>query len=219
MQIDRDFERTVHLSNGQLVHIRLLRPGDERLLLEGFSNLSTEGRYQRFHGAVAELSPTWLHYLADVDQRDHIAVGAYSDTAPQHGLGVARCVRFPEDPTAAEVAVTVVDRAQHQGLGSMLFGVLSVAAYERGIQRFRACVLGSNANALSLIHGLTPLTSEHCSQGEVEIGMDVARIAESVASLEGDHPGRALLKLAAQGLVFRPPRSRMSASPAPPAPH
>lgn len=206
MRIDSKFEHTARLANGQRVHIRLLRPGDEALILDGFRQLSEDSRYERFHGAVTALSPEWLRYLAAVDQQDHIAVGAYSDIDPPHGLGVARCIRLEDDPRSAEVAVTVVDRLQGQGLGTLLMGLLVVAARERGIDHFRACVRGGNVAALALVKGLTPRVTSRCSAGEVDLDVDLSGVTEAELPLAAAHPTRALLRLAAQGVPFRPPK-------------
>ena len=70
------------------------------------------------------------------------------------GLGVARYVRLPHEPTVAEVAITVVDSHQGRGLGTMLLGVITRSAVDNGIETFVAHVLGGNVAMLNLLTAL-----------------------------------------------------------------
>ena len=66
------------------------------------------------------------------------------DEKTGEGLGVARYVRNPERPDAAEVAVTVIDDRQGKGIGTLLLEVLSARAREEGIATFTALMLAAN---------------------------------------------------------------------------
>ncbi|MFW2389726.1 MAG: hypothetical protein ACN4G0_15415, partial [Polyangiales bacterium] len=48
---DDAYRESVQLAGGQRVHLRLMRPSDKRLLLEGFESLSPDSRYARFMSA------------------------------------------------------------------------------------------------------------------------------------------------------------------------
>lgn len=88
-----------------------------------------------------------LRYLTNVDGRDHVAIVATTlpdASGREVGLGVARFVRAREDPTLAEVALTVVDSAQHKGLGRILGIAIARAALERGVRRFTGPILRDN---------------------------------------------------------------------------
>ncbi len=135
------------LRDGTHVVMRHIRPADAAELRRAFDRLSPESRYRRFFGGVPHLTDASLHYLTDVDGRDHVAIVATTDgNAPETdvGLGVARFVRLPGEPTVAEAAVTVVDESQRKGLGRLLATKLAQAARERGIHTFRADVLADN---------------------------------------------------------------------------
>ncbi len=59
-------------------------------------------------------------------------------------VAVARFVRIPNVPDAAEFAIVVGDSYQGQGLATELLSRLARAAAERGIARFRATMLADN---------------------------------------------------------------------------
>jgi GNAT superfamily N-acetyltransferase len=135
------------LRDGTHVVVRHIRPSDAPELRRAFDRLSPESRYRRFFGGVPQLTDASLHYLTDVDGRDHVAIVATTDGPEPDGatgLGVARFVRLQDEPTVAEAAVTVVDDSQRKGLGRLLATKLAEAARERGIHTFRSDVLADN---------------------------------------------------------------------------
>ena len=143
------------LRDGSQVLIRPVVPADKPVLREAFTRLSEESRYRRFMQPVRELSERQLDYLTNIDQTSHLAWIAVDSTKRSHpGLGVARCIRSPKDPTVAEVAVTVVDSHQGKGLGTLLLVVLTRAAVQQGITTFVAHVLTENAPMLNLFTAL-----------------------------------------------------------------
>ena len=136
---DEAYHETVHLNDGQRVHLRLMRPSDKRLLLDGFERLSPSSRYARFMSAKSRLTERELQYLTEVDGVDHFAMGALRRrfVSSDEGVGSARFVRLAEQPDTAEAAVTVLDDFQGQGLGSILLQRLIEAAWEREVRWFR----------------------------------------------------------------------------------
>lgn len=144
------------LRDGTRVRIRPITPADKERLQRGMQALSLESRYRRFMGAKKRLTSAELRYLTEIDHRSHLAWIAVDPTAPdQPGVGVARCVRLPDEPAIAEAAITVADSHQGRGLGTVLLRVLVAAARERGIEAFRAYVLADNAPMLHILarHG------------------------------------------------------------------
>jgi RimJ/RimL family protein N-acetyltransferase len=146
----RPWARPVVLRDGQPVLIRQVQPTDAALLADGFARLSVRSRRSRFLIAKNHLSPSELRYFTDVDHHDHEALGAVS-LADGSGVGVARYIRHPHDPQAAEIAVTVVDSWQGRGLGTQLVAQLTERARQEGIHRFSALVSADNAAVLALL--------------------------------------------------------------------
>lgn len=143
------------LRDGLRVLVRPIEAEDRDRLQVGLHRLSAASRYQRFHAAVAELSPEQLRSLTDVDQVNHIAWIALDPATPgEPALGVARCIRLPRDPHIAEVAVTVLDAYQGRGLGTLLLGLVSQSAASQGIQTFRAYVREDNGAMLRIFKDL-----------------------------------------------------------------
>jgi RimJ/RimL family protein N-acetyltransferase len=143
----------VTLRDGAVVVVREVRPGDAALLADGFARLSEESRRLRFLSAKERLTAAELRYFTEVDHHDHEALGALDETDGR-GLGVARYIRHPDDPEAAEVAVTVVDEWQRRGLGTELLTRLIDRAREEGVRRFTALVSADNDATIGLLQGV-----------------------------------------------------------------
>ncbi len=193
------------LRNGLVVVVRPILPGDKERLIDGFARLSEASRYRRFGTPVRRLSDEQLRYLTEIDYDDHMAWVALDPSAEEEaGLGVARYVRLPGEPTVAEAAVTVVDSHQGLGLGSILLGVLGLSAVAHGIRTFRAYVLEENDAVQELFAGLgaemhhdgpmlrvdVPLPEDPAALPDTPTG----RVFRAVAShmlppLDGRYPG------------------------------
>jgi RimJ/RimL family protein N-acetyltransferase len=195
----------VELRDGSQVLIRPIEPRDGEMLLAGFEMLSPESRYRRFFTPLTTLDSRWLTYLTEVDHRDHEALVAES-VATGEPVGVARYIRLPEQPTAAEMAVTVVDHWQGKGAASALLALLSRRAQAEGITRFHATCLAENRAVLELLRGFATERSEKTTGNVVEIDMDLP------AELERGNPLHAALTHAASGtLTFRHPQPTRAA--------
>jgi RimJ/RimL family protein N-acetyltransferase len=138
------------LRDGSTVLIRPVRGTDAPLLADGFARLSARSRRMRFLGSKTTLSAAELRYLTEVDHYDHEALGALSP-AGERGVGIARYIRDPDDPRAAEIAVTIADDWQGRGLGTELLARLSDRARQAGIGRFTATVAADNAAMTRLL--------------------------------------------------------------------
>jgi RimJ/RimL family protein N-acetyltransferase len=142
------------LSDGRVIVIRPIRPDDIGRLRAAHGRLSPLTRYRRFMTSKPYLSAADASYLADIDGCDHYALVATfaqsedDDAAPI--IAVARFVRSPEDPAAAEFAIVVDDEWQGDGVGRELMGRLVDAAVTRGVLRFQATMLADNVAIMRL---------------------------------------------------------------------
>lgn len=162
------------LSDGRAILIRRLTPADSTALAEAFSRLSDESRRLRFHAPKPRLSDAELRYLTDVDGRDHEALVAI-DPVTRDGVGSARFFRDGEDPSRAEVAVTVVDDWQHRGVATALLTQLSAHARQEGITRFTALTTSENRTAQDLLSRLgNPVRVVHSGAGVLEYEIELA---------------------------------------------
>jgi RimJ/RimL family protein N-acetyltransferase len=154
------------LPGGMVVRVRGVRPSDEAALRAAFHALSAETRYQRLLAHVHDLSDELWRYLCDVDGHNHVALVAFraDDRRP---VGVVRFVRHALDPTVAEMAVTVTDSCQRQGLGTQLLELLVDAARERSIRAFVAHALPSNVAVRRLLASFGTLDARRFGGEEV----------------------------------------------------
>lgn len=165
-------ERAI-LRDGTEVLLRLVTADDKELLREGFDRLSPESRYARFFTPKMRLSDDELEYLCNVDQHNHVAIGAVR-IADGKGLAIARFIRLG-DTNVAEAAIAVADEAQGLGLGRLLFERLVEAATERGIERFRCEVLGVNASMKQLVDAIAPEHKTEVSSGVMSIDFELPK--------------------------------------------
>jgi RimJ/RimL family protein N-acetyltransferase len=165
----RELEREVVLRDGARLRLRPIRPEDQDRLITFYDRLSRHTAYQRFFTVMKRLPPNWAHLLANVDYERRLALLA------EHGLpedpelvGVARY-----EPTGqadmAEIAFVIQDGWQNRGLGTLMLDALLAAAEARGIRRFRAYVLASNARMIDLLVRFTDVQERRMESGVTEL--------------------------------------------------
>lgn len=167
-----DYEERASLRDGTLVLLRMVRPTDKEVLLRGFEQMSEHSRFLRFLVPKNALSEEELRYLTEVDGENHFAIGALrleGEAETTDGLGIARMIRYTDNPTVAEAAIAVADSVHGLGLGTLLFMRLVAAAGERGVQRFRCEVHASNTAMKDLIIGVNPEYSVEVGAGVMSI--------------------------------------------------
>lgn len=140
----------VEMADGAEALLSPLGPEDRGLLEEGLEELSALSRYTRFGQGRGHLSGAELDYLSNVDQQTHVAWGVAVDG---EGAGVGRYIRMDE-LGCAEIAVTVLDRFQNRGLGTILFKCLVAVARADGISEFCFEVMPTNLPANRMIRGI-----------------------------------------------------------------
>ena len=154
------------------ITIRPLVPSDRRALVFASHHLGERSRYQRFFTAKPELAPRDLARLLDVDHWHHEALIAFSPP-PRAPIGIARYVRLHDDFEAAEVAITVVDEWQRNGVGTALLAALTERAVRAGIRHFSVSMLRHNAGARALAGGLGRPSAAGGAGGLVELVFDL----------------------------------------------
>ncbi len=160
----RDFQLSSALRDGTPVTIRIARADDRPRLVTAFAKLDPQSIYTRFFGYRKELSESVLGHLDAPDFDHYVALLAtLGSGADKVVIGAASYVVL--DPTAAgltaEVAFLVEEDFHGQGLAGKLLAALIDVARSRGITRFEADVLSSNAAMLRVFRrsGLPMTTS------------------------------------------------------------
>jgi acyl-CoA synthetase (NDP forming)/GNAT superfamily N-acetyltransferase len=184
--------------DGRVVHIRDLRPDDLSDVQELHERASDQAIYLRFFSADREAARRYAAHLLDPDER-RCVLGAYSGTELV-GLGV-----FERDNEVAEFALLVVDAAHHGGIGTLLLEHLIAEARGRGVRRFIAEMLTSNAAMLQVMRdlGFTATTSSAAGETHVEFTLEITEPVISAISAREQLAGVASLRplLAPRSLV------------------
>ncbi|WP_137724772.1 bifunctional GNAT family N-acetyltransferase/acetate--CoA ligase family protein [Prescottella subtropica] len=149
----RDFPRhwlaDVLASDGGVVHLRPIVPGDAEKLVAFHGKLSERTRYLRYFGPYPTMSRRDIVNFTTVDHHDRVAfVASLGDEI----IAVGRYERLRDvgDGLSAEVAFVVADSHQGRGLGPILLEHLAGAAAENDLTMFVAEVLAENRNMVSV---------------------------------------------------------------------
>ena len=160
------FMTTMRVDDQELT-VREIRLDDVDRLQRMFTRLSPDTVYHRFFSPVVEPRRSALVWLTAVDHDRRDALVALD------GDEIVAVARYDSRPGAAsaEVAVTVEDAWQHQGIGGRLTKRLARRAVDHGIESFVATVLADNRSALGLLRKLSPDASVHFDGGGYEASM------------------------------------------------
>ncbi|GAC1331498.1 MAG: hypothetical protein NVSMB17_09580 [Candidatus Dormibacteria bacterium] len=183
------------LNDGTRLTFRPIRPDDKGSLQRGIEQMSPESRYRRFFAPLDHLSEAQLTYFTEVDQVDHVAwLGILAGDPDEKAIAVARFIRIPGQPAAAEAAVTVIDEFQGRGVGRAMLVVITREAIARGITCFSMFVLGEIRAMLGLLHDAGAISDgvhECVFQMHVDLPDRVEDLNESAAPR--------ILRVAAEG--------------------
>jgi len=182
------FVFTMPARNGALVRFRPVEVRDREQLRDGFRNLSPESRLHRFHSLAAELTDEQLAFLAVLDYHERFAwAAAVGDLPDPPGVGIGRYSRYqapsPEGLVTADLAITVLDSWQGQGVGSALLDALTITAHQNGIERFDTIVMAENDPMLKVFRARGAFISKP-EMGVVDVQLEVAPRMEAL----NDHP-------------------------------
>lgn len=135
------------LRNGEEIEVRALRPGDRNALRRAIARVSDQSLYRRFFGVKREFSDAEVSTFVDVDFKDAVALVAVShEGAGEIIMGGARYLLLR--PGTAEIALTVLDEFQRQGIGGIMLRHLVALARAAGLSTLIAEVLPDNTAML-----------------------------------------------------------------------
>jgi len=140
----RELYTTFVAPTGVQVTFRPVHPTDEPRVRHLFYQLSQQTVYYRFMSMLKRLPRKQIRDFVFVDHRSEVAIVG---TVPEsHGEEIIAVGRYWLDPKTnrAEIAFTVQDNWQKQGIGTFLFRYLTRIARRNGIRGFSAEVLAEN---------------------------------------------------------------------------
>jgi RimJ/RimL family protein N-acetyltransferase len=111
--------------------------------LAAVASSSTQSLYRRFFTPKRSFSEKEVAFFLNVDFVDHLALVAVLNEG-RRPMIVGGARYFVVQPGRAEVAFTVVDHYQGQGVGALLMRHLAATARQAGIKELIAEVLADN---------------------------------------------------------------------------
>jgi GNAT superfamily N-acetyltransferase len=164
------------LRDGRAIVIRAARPDDRQRIADAFASLDRESVYTRFFSYKSELTERELGALDTLDfERDVMLVVTTTAAEGEAVVASARCIAHDaaDGTRAAEVAFTVTEPFQGNGIAGRLFDHLRRIAQAAGVARFEADVLPGNRAMLAVFRrtGL-PLT-ERRAEGVVHLTLEL----------------------------------------------
>ncbi|HKT40598.1 MAG TPA: GNAT family N-acetyltransferase [Ktedonobacterales bacterium] len=167
-------EGPLQLHDGQVIHVRAIRPSDDERLRAFHRHLSPDAIMFRFFHMLPELPAPDAEHFTHVDYVNRMALLATTGSATMDEiLGVVRYDRIGD--TTAEVAFVVADAWQGHGIATALLHRLAAYARTRGISTFVAITMGSNARMIEVLRNSGfPLTTRY-SAGTLEVHLDITK--------------------------------------------
>jgi RimJ/RimL family protein N-acetyltransferase len=147
---DPDHTDHLRLRNGKTLTVRFAAPDDGETLQHYFRRLSVRSRYNRFLGAVSELSASELDHFTHAGEDDRFSVIATMMADGREAVvGEAR-YSFDAVTSSFELGISIDDRWQGQGIGAVLLGNLECRAAAFGAVRMFGDTLRSNEAMIAL---------------------------------------------------------------------
>ena len=136
--------------SGLELFLRPVKISDEPLLKEFFYSLSDESLYRRFLSMLKSISHQRLQEFTVIDYTVDMVILAILQQDEKETIAGVGQYGIDEVTHTAEVAFTVRDDYQNQGIGSELLSYLTLLAKRRGLLGFTAEVLMENRRMLHL---------------------------------------------------------------------
>lgn len=170
--------------DGTAVSVRLLRRKDVGHLVDLFEHMGPESRYRRFHQPTDNVTPeqVWAEAekIATAVPDEQIGLIAFSEL-PGEGevaVGAARIVWLSD--SVAEVAMSVRDDRQGQGIGKRLLAMVLELAQITGAESVVGLVQNDNAPMWYLFDQLPYPMKRTIDGAESEIELDLTRMKEGM---------------------------------------
>ena len=146
----RQHSDVLRLRSGKSLTVRFLEPGDGEALQAYFRSLTSRSRYNRFLGAISELPQDLLAQFIDVGGDERFsAIATMAIDGRETIVGETRYA-FDSHTLSFEFGLSLDDRWQGQGIGTVLLGNLQCRAAALGASRMFGDTLRSNEVMIGL---------------------------------------------------------------------
>jgi GNAT superfamily N-acetyltransferase len=173
-----NFKISDKLKNGTPVTIRAVRPDDKQKINEAFTNLEPDTIYTRYFRYKKRLSDEELKWATELDFENDVALFVTIQEGDREiVIGGARYSALRSDPDApkrAEIAFTVEEDYQGQGIASRLLTHMAGIAREKGVSFLEAEVLSQNKAMLVVFErGGLPMKKKY-EDGVIYLSMSLS---------------------------------------------
>jgi GNAT superfamily N-acetyltransferase len=171
---------TATLSNGLVVTLRPLQPGDRERLAAAARALDRDSIYLRLFSYRKELTDAGLDRIMHVDPANEIVLLAETGSGDAEAvIGAARYVVSGSGPggEAAEIAFMVEESYQGLGIAGRLLRRLAEVARARGVATFEAEVLAGNEAMLNVFLRSGMPLRKRSEGGVVHLTLDLGAAA------------------------------------------
>ena len=173
----RSYTAAETLKGGRAVTVRAIRPDDRRRLGEAFAKLEAGSVYTRFFSHRGQPSDEELRAATEVDFESTVALvvtvpdGKEDETI----IGAGRYLLHgpPGAGSAAEVAFTVEEDYQGQGMAGLLLRHLALIARRQGVSELTAEVLPTNRGMLAVFRRSGLPMSSATEDGVVHVALSL----------------------------------------------
>jgi RimJ/RimL family protein N-acetyltransferase len=178
MEDVKHFKMADRLKSGLPVTIRAVRPDDKDKINEAFHNLEPDTIYTRYFRYKTSLSDAELKWATELDFENDVAlVVTVEDAGKEIVIGGSRFSILdspPGAPRSAEIAFTVEEDYQGQGIASRLLKHMVRIAREKGVAFLEAEVLSRNAAMLTVFKRSGLPTKSVYEDGTLHLTMQLA---------------------------------------------
>ena len=183
----------VVLRTGATVRLRPVAAEDVSAVAALHARLSPRSLYFRFLGAVGAKPALRAAWVCAADGENQVVLVAETG---ERIVAVAGFYRDARRPERAEVAFTVDDAVQGQGLGTRLLERLAEIARARGLTEFIADVHPDNRRMLEVFRDCGFAIEQRVEQGVVRVGiaLEATPVFEERAALRSERAAAASMR-------------------------
>ncbi len=176
----KEWERETVLKDGREVFMRPIRPEDEALYPDFFTEVTAEDLRLRFFAPIKDFSHAFLAKLTQLDYDRAIAFAAI-EKASGKLLGVVRLHADP-DHVNGEYAILLRSNLKGQGLGWKLMKLMIEWAKADGLEAVKGEILRENRTMISMCEALGfKVKSSPDDESIAEVKLPLDSIGEAAA--------------------------------------